>query len=247
MGTQLGTGIAREAGNRLRPDRAANAEGLTRALIVEDRRLLAESLQTVLSSASVICQLVTDPDLEAVESAVSSFDPTVAVVAVGIGSGRLTEQVIGRLCERGVPVVAMTGGADRLRLARCVEEGAVAILDKSMDVATLVQLVRDAGNFERLVSRSESYRLDDELRQYRARRRAERKPLELLTPRERSVLLELTRGLRPDEIAQRCYVSLNTVRSQIKSILSKLGVHSQVQAVAMATRLHWFDDSTEPV
>ncbi len=132
-----------------------------------------------------------------------------------------------------------------MRLARCVEEGAVAILDKSMDVSTLVRLVQDAGSLERLISQTDRYRLDDELRQYRARRRDERKPLQRLTPRERAVLHELTQGRRPNEIANRFFVSLNTVRSQIKSILSKLGVHSQVQAVAMATRSHWFDDSDE--
>lgn len=212
----------------------------TRALIVEDRRLLAESLRSVLEAAGMAAELAPEPTAAAVDAAVSRFDPTVAIVAVGIGSGSLTEQIIGALCERAVPVVVMTGGSDRVRLARCVEEGAVAIIDKSMDVATLIQLVQDAGNVGNLLARAERYRLDDALREYRARLRAERRPLETLTPREREVLRDLTLGLRARDIAERSFVSLSTVRSQIKSILAKLGTRSQVQAIALAMRSHWF-------
>jgi DNA-binding NarL/FixJ family response regulator len=40
-------------------------------------------------------------------------------------------------------------------------------------------------------------------------------------------------------VAERLFVSLSTVRSQIRSILSKLGVRSQLAAVAMAVRADW--------
>jgi DNA-binding NarL/FixJ family response regulator len=46
-------------------------------------------------------------------------------------------------------------------------------------------------------------------------------------------------GASAEEIAKSSFVSLATVRSQIRSILEKLGVHSQVAAVAMAHRAHW--------
>jgi DNA-binding NarL/FixJ family response regulator len=52
--------------------------------------------------------------------------------------------------------------------------------------------------------------------------------------------MDLTRGLLAKEIADRSFVSISTVRSQIKSILAKLGVRSQVQAIAVATQSHWF-------
>jgi DNA-binding NarL/FixJ family response regulator len=212
----------------------------TRALIVEDRRLLAESLKAVLEAAGMAAELAVEPTVAAVDAAVTRFDPTVAIVAVGVGSGSLTEQIIGALCERGVPVVVMTGGSDRVRLARCVEEGAVAIIDKSMDVATLIHLAHDAGTANSLLAPTERYRLDDALREHRAQRRAERRPLEMLTPREREVLRDLTLGFRAREIAERSFVSLSTVRSQIKSILAKLNTRSQVQAISMAMRSHWF-------
>lgn len=65
-----------------------------------------------------------------------------------------------------------------------------------------------------------------------------------LTERERYVLTELMEGHCAEEIAGAAGVSISTVRSQIKSILQKLGVGSQLAAVAMARRAGW---STERV
>ena len=60
-----------------------------------------------------------------------------------------------------------------------------------------------------------------------------------LTRRERQVLQALMRGETADEISKSSYVSLTTVRSQIRSILNKLGVSSQLAAVALAYRSGW--------
>jgi DNA-binding NarL/FixJ family response regulator len=64
-----------------------------------------------------------------------------------------------------------------------------------------------------------------------------------LTERERIVLAELTEGHCAEEIAQAAFVSISTVRSQIKAILQKLGVSSQLAAVALARRADWSLDS----
>lgn len=212
----------------------------TRVLVVEDRRLVGESVRTVLDLAGIEAELVDEADLGTIEEAVARFQPSIAVVAVGIGAGSLTEQVIGRLSESGIPVVIMSGGSDRMRLARCVEEGAIAILDKQMDVDTLIALIRNAGAASTILARADRDRIADELREYRVMIRAQRRPLETLTRREREVLVELSRGNRATEIAHSSCVSISTVRSQIKSILIKLGVHSQVQAVALANQYNWF-------
>jgi two-component system nitrate/nitrite response regulator NarL len=61
----------------------------------------------------------------------------------------------------------------------------------------------------------------------------------VLTERERVVLAELMEGHCAEEIATSSFVSISTVRSQIKSILLKLGVNSQLAAVALARRVGW--------
>jgi DNA-binding NarL/FixJ family response regulator len=60
-----------------------------------------------------------------------------------------------------------------------------------------------------------------------------------LTEREQVVLSELMEGNCAEDIAKAAFVSISTVRSQIKAILHKLGVNSQLAAVAMARRAGW--------
>jgi DNA-binding CsgD family transcriptional regulator len=54
-----------------------------------------------------------------------------------------------------------------------------------------------------------------------------------LSPREREVLELLTEGMRAAAIAEYFVVSMPTVRTQIRSILAKLDVSSQLEAVAL--------------
>ena len=228
--------MARHAGNATNGETAVAPT----VLLVEDRRLLADSLAVALSASDFAVEVVSEPSLDRILEVVDAVRPTVAVVAMGIGEGHLTEQAIALLCEQGIPTIIMTGGEDRLRLARCVAEGAVGIIDKSMDVETLGHMVRHAGGADSLLSPRQRYELEDELRRHRAQVRERFRPLEALSEREREVLFDLTRGHRAKEIAERSFVSISTVRSQIKSILAKLGVQSQVQAIAVAVESRWF-------
>jgi len=58
--------------------------------------------------------------------------------------------------------------------------------------------------------------------------------LDKLTPRERQVLLLLAQGLGTDDLASRLHISQATTRNHIQSIMSKLKVHSRLEAVAFA-------------
>jgi two-component system NarL family response regulator len=57
-----------------------------------------------------------------------------------------------------------------------------------------------------------------------------------LTSRELEVLSLLTEGASSKEVARRLHVSQNTVRSHVQNILSKLGVHSRLEAAAFAVK-----------
>lgn len=58
--------------------------------------------------------------------------------------------------------------------------------------------------------------------------------LEPLTTREQDVLVLLATGLSNAEVAARLIVTVGTVKTHIKSIYGKLGVHSRTQAIARA-------------
>ena len=60
--------------------------------------------------------------------------------------------------------------------------------------------------------------------------------LRSLSDRERQVLHLLARGYSNRRIAEACYLSLNTVRTHVQNVLVKLGVHSKLEAAALAVR-----------
>jgi DNA-binding NarL/FixJ family response regulator len=59
-------------------------------------------------------------------------------------------------------------------------------------------------------------------------------PLDVLSPRERDVLASMLEGDRARQIAEHLLISTDTVRSHTRSILTKLGVHSRLEAVRVA-------------
>jgi DNA-binding NarL/FixJ family response regulator len=63
-----------------------------------------------------------------------------------------------------------------------------------------------------------------------------RRSVEKLTAREVEVLQALAEGFGNEQIAQRLHISLRTERNHMANILSKLGVHSQLQALVFALR-----------
>jgi DNA-binding NarL/FixJ family response regulator len=60
--------------------------------------------------------------------------------------------------------------------------------------------------------------------------------LRSLSEREREILALLARGHSNRRIAEGCRLSLNTVRTHVQNVLVKLGVHSKLEAAALAVR-----------
>jgi len=60
--------------------------------------------------------------------------------------------------------------------------------------------------------------------------------LSALTPREQEILRKMAQGSTTDGIAEELFISRVTVRNHIARILSKLGVHTKLAAVAFAYR-----------
>jgi len=110
------------------------------------------------------------------------------------------------------------------------------VLNKTAPLDEVVGAVERLRAGETLMPLSEVVEM---LRFAGARREEEheaRRAVESLTPREREVLQALAEGLDSAGIAERLNISLRTMRNHMASILSKLGVHSQLQALVFALR-----------
>jgi DNA-binding NarL/FixJ family response regulator len=118
-------------------------------------------------------------------------------------------------------------------VAACVAAGADGLVDKSAPFDTLVQVLLAVAAGTPVMTddaRADWCSLDD-----RHQRRVEERAALLgrLTRREREVLLLMAAGLRASAIAAHFVVAVPTVRTQIRSILLKLEVSSQLAAVAL--------------
>ena len=96
-----------------------------------------------------------------------------------------------------------------------------------------------------MLSTAKRYELMAELRSARAARYKDLAPFKTLTSREQAVLAGLAQGRRAEIIAAAAFLSEGTVRSQIRSVLAKLGVNSQLEAVALAWTVGWVSTAAQ--
>ena len=216
----------------------------TDVLIVDDHALLAQGLTLAFRAQQVSVTTCDELTERAILDAVETHRPLVVLLDLDLG-GELGTAVplIPTLAEHS-QVVMLTGVEDRFRLAECVEAGAVGVVGKSLPFDRLVDDVQRVVDGKALLAPTEREQLLEHLRAERERRSVDRAPFERLTPRERQVLAALIEGLSAEEIASDWVVSIWTVRSQIRSLLAKLEVNSQLSAVAAARRVGWEPEET---
>jgi len=215
-------------------------EGDIPVLIVEDHALLANTLVIALSAEGCRARIADLSSVEVLLQQVRTFRPGVVLLDLDLGPLGDGVAMVKPLTELGARVLVVSGTTDRLRLAETVELGAVGFLSKQAPFEQLLSTVLDVVAQRPVLSTARRYELLADLRAARVIRERDLAPFTTLTPRERSVLAALAQGQRVDTIAAAAVVSEATVRSQIRGVLAKLNVNSQLEAVALAWTVGWF-------
>ncbi len=213
-----------------------------RVLIVEDHELLTELLVVAFREGGI--DDVTgagsgELHLEAVMALARRIRPDVVLLDLHLGRAGSGMGHIRPLVAEGAAVLIITANDDPVVLGECLEAGAAGIFSKVDPFETLADQVRDAARGDAVISAAARDRLLAALRQRRSTELNAREPFDGLTPREGVVLAGLVRGTTAEQIAAEEHVTLATVRSQIRGVLRKLGVNSQLLAVAMARGADW--------
>jgi DNA-binding NarL/FixJ family response regulator len=141
--------------------------------------------------------------------------------------------LVGRLREQNWSVLVVSGSVDEPGVAAAIAGGAIGSVPKSSSFEVLLRTIITAARGEPVMSEVEHREWVDRHRHYLARERELSRRLARLSRREREVLELLAEGQRAAAIADRLVVSMPTVRTQIRSILTKLEVSSQLEAVAL--------------
>jgi NarL family two-component system response regulator LiaR len=128
-----------------------------------------------------------------------------------------------------VQMIALTSFKEGDLVKNALEAGAIAYLLKDVSADDLVRAIRAAHAGRATLSPEAAQALVETANQPPA-------PGLDLTEREREVLTLMIEGLNNTQIAGRLTVSPSTIKSHVSNILSKLGVASRTEAVALALR-----------
>jgi DNA-binding NarL/FixJ family response regulator len=203
-----------------------------RVLVVDDHQTFADLLSLALSG---------EPDLQCIGTAGSAAEavamaaelkPDVVVMDIemprtdGLAATRRLREVVPDLV-----IVVVTAHRDPQWVLRATQAGASAFVPKNGSLPEMLDVLRRARNGGMLVAASAFGSAVS------APERSISTPRVELTQRERDVLHCLSRGMAPKAIARVLGISLHTCRGYVKSLLAKLGVSSQLEAVVTAQRL----------
>ena len=213
-----------------------SAEELLRVIIADDDPFARRVIKGALQAAGLIVVAEAKDGNEAVELAVY-YRPDVVIMDVVmprvdgiVATRRILKQVPDQL------VVVLTGSSEDELGLLALEAGAVGFLSKDADIDALPRALDGVRRGEGAISREMTRRLMDRFRGPGGS--SGLRPIKSpLTPREWEVIDLLKPGQSTDQVADTLVLSPETVRSHIKNIMRKLGVHSRADAVAAAERL----------
>lgn len=206
-------------------------------LIVDDERTFGEALELALGQ---------EKDLRIVDVATSGTQaihavdvhrPDVVLMDVtmpGMNGIEVTRRI--KETDPDARIVILSGHDDEHLLARAVQAGATGLLRKTEAVMNVASTVRRAHRGEALHPPDE---VEGALRRLRHRRDRDddaARRLERLTPRELEILSLMAEGRAPGDITATLRMSPNTLRTHMQNVLTKLGVHSKMEALVLAIR-----------
>ncbi|MGA1813098.1 response regulator transcription factor [Frondihabitans sp. 4ASC-45] len=211
---------------------------MIRVLVADDQPLVRAGITALLGAeADIEVVAVAADGGEALELARRTA-PDVACldIRMPVRNGiEVARELCGPDADPVVPVLILTTFGLDDYLFGALEAGASGFLLKDADPDVIIRAVRQVAAGNGTVDQALTRRV---LREFVSRRSLQ--PVtgdradDLLTVREREVLMLLAQGMSNEEIAAELVVEVSTVKSHLARMLPKLGVRSRLQAVVWA-------------
>jgi DNA-binding NarL/FixJ family response regulator len=198
-------------------------------LVVDDHAIVREGLRRVISQLGDMVVVGEAASGEAALELVPLRRPEVVLMDArmpGIGGVAATRGIAAG--HPGVRVVMFTAHAEQDLLWEALDAGAQGFVLKDSDSTALVAAIRQVVDGEPYV--------DPRLAPDFLRQLAKPRSAGVLSAREREILQMLADGCSNREVADRLMVSVETVKTHVKHILTKLGADHRTQAVAIGLR-----------
>jgi two-component system, NarL family, response regulator LiaR len=206
-----------------------------RIIIVDDHVLFREGIASIFRTEPdfEICGLAGSVE-EAIELA-RSTKPEIILMDFTLTDGTgvdATREILAGQPE--CKIIFLTMSEEDADLLAAIRAGAKGYLLKDMRPSKLAAALRSVYNGESAISRSMTLRLMEELAHTNTVEKQVKSNLDPLTTRERDVLRKVTAGKSNQEISAELYISENTVKYHIHSILGKLGLNDRKEAAQYA-------------
>ena len=202
-----------------------------RLLVCDDHRLLLDALSIALTDhGHTVVATAIDPD-DAVEAA-RQHQPDACLLDVNFpGANGLN--AIGRIhaVSPDTKVVMLSGSISKSLVANAIAKGAQGFVGKEKPVGDIINALE--------IAHQGHLAVDLLLLQEALRPQAQNDDplwmLKFLTDREWEVMRCIMDGLSTEQMAGQLGVRRSTARTHVQNLLTKLGVHSRLQAAALMT------------
>jgi DNA-binding NarL/FixJ family response regulator len=198
-----------------------------RLVLIEDHQALREGLEMLLARDGIEV-LGTAGNADDGRELVETLAPDVSLIDIRLGedSGiELTAQLIDADPDRRI--VLYTGSNEIELLIKGLDSGArgYALKDGTQaELRSAIMTVADGGTY-----------VDPRLHSALLSRRATQTQ-RMLSKREREIMDLLAQGLTGEQVAERLYLSPETIKTHIRNAMNKLEAHTRVHAIAIALR-----------
>ena len=205
--------------------------------MLEDHQILVDSLSLMLRYESDFEFLGSASTISNGQRLIRETTPDVLLLDVGLPDGNGLDLIpeVNRISPE-TNIIVLTSLSDEATLMRVIDSGISGFVSKNSQLSDLLETIRKAADGEIVMPTSLLVGLLMRLPRDKAAAYQEEKGWERLTVREQEVLELLASGKSGNEIAEDLHIAPLTVRTHIRNLMSKMGVHSRLEAVAFGMK-----------
>jgi len=195
-------------------------------LIVEDEPIIAEDLSMILQKEGYQIVGIANDGSTALDL-LHSQHPEIVLLDIALDSSMSGFDIAKIINEKyHIPFIFITSFSDKHTLEQAKNvypHGYIVKPFKKKDILANIEIA-----LHRSQKKPKSmYRSIDELNEYAGQK---------ISPKEYGILVDLTKGKSNQELCDIHFISMNTVKTHLKRIFSKLDIKTRVQAIAIMIR-----------
>ena len=202
-----------------------------RVMVVENHQVVSDGLVALVSDQPDMVMIGTAGSVAEAIAQAGELAPDIVLLDFRLpdGTGAEAGMRIRELLSETRLIFLSRDDSEAAQVA-AIEAGASAFVHKSRAADEVIETIR-------LVSQGQNLITPRTIATLLNKRKTMSAQLQSLTPRERDVLRRVAAGVSSRDIARELGISYTTVRTHIRSLGRKLGVHSKLEATAKAREL----------